>query len=104
MAESIGYARVSTADQKPELQLDALRDAGCDRIFTDHASGAKTSRPELDRALDRLRAGDTLVVWKLDRLGPSLPHLVETIKDRCVFQPFAAPSLALQRRSLALAG
>ncbi len=81
MAESIGYARVSTADQNPELQLDALRDAGCDRIFTDHASGAKTSRPELDRALDRLRAGDTLVVWKLDRLGRSLPHLVETIKD-----------------------
>lgn len=81
MAALIGYARVSTADQNPELQSDALRAAGCARIFTDHASGAKTSRPELDRALDQLRAGDTLVVWKLDRLGRSLPHLVETVKD-----------------------
>ena len=80
MAHAIGYARVSTTDQNPELQLDALRDAGCARVFTDYASGTKTSRPELDRALDQLRAGDTLVVWKLDRLGRSLPHLVETIQ------------------------
>lgn len=81
MTASLGYARVSTADQNPDLQLDALRDAGCDRIFIDYASGAKMSRPELERALEQLRRGDTLVVWKLDRLGRSLPHLVETIKD-----------------------
>ncbi len=80
MAELFGYARVSTTDQNPALQLDALRAAGCSRIFTDHASGAKTARPELTRALDQLRAGDTLIVWKLDRLGRSLPHLVETVK------------------------
>lgn len=81
----IGYARVSTADQKPELQIDALAAAGCSRIFTDYVSGTKTSRPELDHALDHaldhLRPGDTLVVWKLDRLGRSLPHLVEIVKD-----------------------
>ncbi len=80
MAELFGYARVSTADQNPDLQLDALRAAGCSRIFIDYASGAKTARPELARALDHLRAGDTLIVWKLDRLGRSLPHLVETVK------------------------
>ena len=80
MADLIGYARVSTADQHPELQLDALRNVGCVRVFTDYASGTKTLRPELSRALDHLRAGDTLVVWKLDRLGRSLPHLVETVQ------------------------
>ncbi len=80
MADLFGYARVSTADQNPDLQLDALRAAGCSRIFTDHASGTKTARPELTNALDHLRAGDTLIVWKLDRLGRSLPHLVETVK------------------------
>ncbi len=81
MTDLIGYARVSTAEQNPELQIDALRAAGCSRIFTDYVSGTKTSRPELDRALDHLRPGDTLVVWKLDRLGRSLAHLVETVKS-----------------------
>lgn len=81
MTDLIGYGRVSTVDQNPELQIDALGAVGCSRIFTDYVSGAKTSRPELDRALDHLRPGDTLVVWKLDRLGRSLPHLVETVKS-----------------------
>jgi DNA invertase Pin-like site-specific DNA recombinase len=75
----IGYARVSTSDQTLDLQKDALRQAGCDRIFTDTASGAKAERIGLDEALNYVRAGDILVVWKLDRLGRSLPHLIETI-------------------------
>ncbi|MCX5044823.1 recombinase family protein [Aldersonia sp. NBC_00410] len=66
----IGYARVSTTDQNPQLQLDALAAAGVDRVFTDHGvSGSKTSRPQLDAVLDYRRPRDTLVVWKLDRLG-----------------------------------
>jgi DNA invertase Pin-like site-specific DNA recombinase len=76
----IGYARVSTLDQRLDLQQDALRTAGCERIFTDTASGAKTARPGLAAALERCRAGDILVVWKLDRLGRSLVHLVETVQ------------------------
>jgi len=76
----VGYARVSTADQKLDLQLDALRAAGCERVQTDVASGASTARTGLDEACRYLRPGDTLVVWKLDRLGRSLPHLIETIK------------------------
>lgn len=72
----IGYARVSTADQEAGLQLDALTAAGCAKILTDQASGAKRDRPELARALDQLRAGDVLVVWKLDRLGRSLADLI----------------------------
>jgi DNA invertase Pin-like site-specific DNA recombinase len=76
----VGYARVSTADQKLDLQLDALRAAGCERLQTDVASGASTVRLGLDAACRYLRPGDTLVVWKLDRLGRSLPHLIETIK------------------------
>jgi DNA invertase Pin-like site-specific DNA recombinase len=75
----IGYARVSTADQTLDLQKDALRQAGCDKIFTDTASGAKAERIGLDEALNYVRTGDSLVVWKLDRLGRSLPHLIETI-------------------------
>src|SRR4051794_17290270 len=75
----IGYARVSTWDQKPELQLDALQGAGCVRVFTDHASGTRTDRPEMAAALDYARPGDTLLVWRLDRLGRSLKHLVETV-------------------------
>jgi DNA invertase Pin-like site-specific DNA recombinase len=75
----IGYARVSTSDQRLDLQQDALRAAGCERIFTDMASGAKTVRPGLAAALDACRAGDILVVWKLDRLGRSLAHLIETV-------------------------
>jgi len=75
----IGYARVSTADQDPALQEKALQEAGCARIFVDVASGARAKRPELDKALDYLRAGDVLVVWKLDRLGRNLGHLVATL-------------------------
>jgi DNA invertase Pin-like site-specific DNA recombinase len=75
----IGYARVSTSDQNLHLQKDALRAAGCERVFTDIASGARAERPGLAEALSECRPGDTLVVWKLDRLGRSLPHLVETV-------------------------
>jgi DNA invertase Pin-like site-specific DNA recombinase len=75
----VGYARVSTADQNPQLQHDALKLAGCDRVFTDKASGAASDRPELAAALDYLRDGDTLVVWRLDRLGRSLKHLLEVV-------------------------
>ena len=77
----IGYARVSTPDQNLDLQRDALQTAGCKRIYTDTASGAKGERPGLEEALRECRTGDTLVVWKLDRLGRSLPHLVETVHD-----------------------
>ena len=79
----VGYARVSTQDQKPELQLDALSKAGCERIFSDKASGAQRERPELSAALSYMRdgAGDVLVVWKLDRLARSLKQLIETIED-----------------------
>lgn len=76
----VGYARVSTQDQKPELQLDALRRADCERIFEEKASGAQRDRPELKAALDYLREGDTLVVWKLDRLARSLKQLIETVE------------------------
>lgn len=74
-----GYARVSTLEQNEDLQVDALKAADCDRIFIDHASGAKTSRPELDHLMDVVRAGDQVVVWKLDRLGRSTQHLVSLI-------------------------
>ncbi len=77
----IGYARVSTLDQTLALQQDALREAGCERIFTDTASGARTDRPGLAGALSQLRRGDTLVVWRLDRLGRSLAHLIETMRQ-----------------------
>jgi DNA invertase Pin-like site-specific DNA recombinase len=77
----IGYARVSTTDQNLDLQKDALLAAGCERIFNDTASGAKADRPGLTQALQHCRPADTLVVWKLDRLGRSLPHLVETVRD-----------------------
>jgi DNA invertase Pin-like site-specific DNA recombinase len=76
-----GYARVSTRQQDPALQIDALRTAGCERIFTDRASGKLDRRPQLDRLWEVLLAGDTLVVWKLDRLGRSLRHLVNVISD-----------------------
>lgn len=73
----IGYARVSTEEQKPELQIDALKAAGCERVFIDKVSGAKFDRPELNHAKDILRAGDTIVVWRLDRLGRSLKDLID---------------------------
>lgn len=76
----VGYARVSTQDQKPELQLDALRRADCERVFEEKASGAQRDRPELKAALDYLREGDTLIVWKLDRLARSLKQLIETVE------------------------
>lgn len=76
---NVGYARVSTVDQDPALQLDALTAAGCVKVFEDRASGARGDRPGLRAALDYARDGDVLIVWKLDRLGRSLPHLIETI-------------------------
>ena len=75
----IGYARVSTAEQDTALQTDALHKAGCERIFEDTISGAKAERPGLTAALAYVREGDTLVVWRLDRLGRSLAHLIEVI-------------------------
>ena len=77
----IGYARVSTTDQNPDLQEDALQKAGCEKIFRDVASGAVDSRKGLAEALEYARDGDTLVVWKLDRLGRSLPHLLAIVTD-----------------------
>ena len=76
----VGYARVSTQDQKPELQLDALRAAGCERVFEEKASGAQRDRPQVQAAIDYMREGDTLVVWKLDRLARSLKQLIETVE------------------------
>lgn len=79
---AIGYARVSTPDQSPQLQIDALAKYGCDRIFTDvGVSGLKASRPQLDKALDYMRAGDVLVIWKLDRLGRSTLNLLTLVQD-----------------------
>jgi DNA invertase Pin-like site-specific DNA recombinase len=75
----LGYARVSTRDQNLDLQVDALKRAGCERIYQDVASGSKTARPALDEMLAQLRAGDVLVIWKLDRMGRSLAHLVELV-------------------------
>ena len=80
VGHALGYARVSTTEQDPALQHDALAAAGCYRVFTDVASGAKADRPALGQLLDQLRPGDTLVVWRLDRLGRSLPDLIETVR------------------------
>lgn len=77
----LGYARVSTTDQNPQLQLDALERAGCDRIWVDHASGTKSSRPQWDALLEYARDGDTIVVWRLDRAGRSLRNLIELSAD-----------------------
>ena len=78
---NIGYARVSTLDQTLALQQDALKAAGCERIFTDTASGSRTDRLGLTEAIQFARSGDTLVVWRLDRLGRSLSHLIQTATD-----------------------
>src|SRR5215218_1452312 len=75
----IGYARVSTEDQNLDLQRDALTNAGCEQIFTDRVSGTKAERKGLTEALSHLRSGDTLCVWRLDRLGRSLRHLIDTV-------------------------
>lgn len=85
-----GYARVSTSEQHEALQMDALNAYGCDRVFVDKASGKMESRPALDDMLSQLRAGDTVVVWRLDRLGRSLRHLIDVVSD-------------LDRRGVALA-
>lgn len=77
----VGYARVSTADQDPALQLAALEEAGCDRIFEETASGSRKDRLELKKAIDYLRADDVLVVWKLDRLARSVKQLVDTVEE-----------------------
>ena len=77
----IGSARISTHEQTLNLQQDALEKAGCNKIFTDTASGAKAERKGLEQALNYVRKGDTLVVWRLDRLGRSLPHLITTMTD-----------------------
>ena len=81
MAHLYGYARVSTGLQDPALQLDALTAAGCARVFTDTASGTLDHRPELDKLLEVVLPGDVVVVWRLDRLGRSLKHLVATVLD-----------------------
>ena len=77
----IGYARVSTEDQNLALQKDALEKADCEQIYTDTVSGTKARRPGLEDALSHLRIGDTLVVWRLDRLGRSLRHLIDTVTE-----------------------
>ena len=83
ISKLIGYARVSTQEQELQLQLDALEKVGCEKsqIFVDKISGAKTQRPGLDECLSILKTGDTLIVWRLDRLGRSMHHLVSLVED-----------------------
>jgi DNA invertase Pin-like site-specific DNA recombinase len=81
MGQSFGYARISTGDQDLSLQIDDLKTAGCEQIYTDKVSGRKNERPGLDACLKTLRPGDTLVVWRLDRLGRSMQHLVSIITE-----------------------
>ncbi len=76
----IGYARISTQDQSGDLQEDSLKDAGCEKIFLDQVSGVKTDRPGLNKTLEYVRAGDSIVVWRLDRLGRNLKHLIEVVE------------------------
>ncbi len=80
VGELLGYARVSTTVQDPALQHDALRAAGCRWVWTDTASGSRTDRPKLAEVMAALAEGDTLCVWRLDRLGRSLPHLIDTVR------------------------
>ena len=77
----IGYARVSTPDQKMDLQIDELKAAGCEKIFSEVVTGAKAERKELNKMLEQVRPGDIIVIWKLDRLGRSLKHLVELVGE-----------------------
>ena len=77
----IGYARVSTLDQNPEMQIDALKAAGCEKIFIEKLSGAKDERPQFKAALEYIRNGDTLVIWKLSRLARSITQVINTVKD-----------------------
>jgi DNA invertase Pin-like site-specific DNA recombinase len=77
----VGYGRVSTQDQNPAMQEDALRAAGCEKLFIETVSSGKMDRPKLQAALEYLRPGDTLVVWRLDRLARSLDQLIATVKD-----------------------
>ena len=77
----IGYARVSTKDQNLDLQIEALKKAGCEKIFKEKISGALKERPELDAMISQLRVGDTIVVWKLDRLGRSLKNIIDLVLD-----------------------
>ena len=77
----IGYARVSTGDQNLDLQMDALNKYECDEIFTDKMSGARSDRPGLEEAMKFMREGDTLIVWKLDRLGRSSQHLIKVVHN-----------------------
>ena len=77
----LGYARVSTAHQSPDMQIDALKQAGAERIWTEQVSGGRDDRPELAALLAYARRGDVLAVWRLDRLGRSLPHLLKVVED-----------------------
>lgn len=83
MSKLVGYARISTQDQNLTLQIDALIEAGCKKsdIYTDKVSGARKARPGLDACISELKMGDTLIVWRLDRLGRSMSHLVQLIKN-----------------------
>lgn len=92
----LGYARVSTTDQDAALQIDALTKAGCYRVFVDTGSGSLQHRPELDKLVDQLRPGDTLVVWRLDRLGRSIRHLIDQLQ---VLADRGVGFRSLQRRS-----
>jgi DNA invertase Pin-like site-specific DNA recombinase len=76
----IGYARVSTADQNPQLQITALQNEGCERIITEKASGGNQDRPELNKVIDELQQGDIFVIWKLSRLARSLSHIIQIVK------------------------
>ena len=79
--KKLGYARVSTSEQVLDLQLDALRQAGCDDLFTDTVSGVQAHKPNWEKLLAYARPGDTVVIWRLDRLGRSTKHLIEVVED-----------------------
>ncbi len=101
MAHLLGYARVSTLEQNPDLQVDELTAAGCWKVWTDHASGALDQRPQLDGVLEQLWPGDTLVGWRLDRLGRSLRHL-NTLPDTAQAPALSARSCSVAPAALRL--